>query len=99
MMDDYLASADRHLSRIDEALANGDAEAARESAHSFKGVSGQMGSKHVMAAAYRLERAAAAGDVAGARSLLETLRAAHAAARPALLEACEARGPARVPST
>ena len=88
MMDDYLESADRHLVTIDEALAKSETEAAEMSAHSLKGVSGQMGARNVMAAAYRVEKAAAAGDVAGARELLQALRDAHEAARPLLLDAC-----------
>jgi HPt (histidine-containing phosphotransfer) domain-containing protein len=95
MMEEYLRSAERHLATIDGALAQGDTRTAQESAHSFKGVSGQMGAKQVMTLALHVEKAATAGDVDRACALLATLRAAHEAARPFLLEACDAAAGAR----
>ncbi len=93
MMDDYLESAEQQLSNIDAALARGDADAVEMAAHSLKGVSGQMGARQVMAAAHRVEKAAAAGDMEGARALVPALRAAHETARPLLLDASGDRAP------
>jgi signal transduction histidine kinase/ActR/RegA family two-component response regulator/HPt (histidine-containing phosphotransfer) domain-containing protein len=96
MIHEYLESADRHLVNIDEALAKRDMAAAEMSAHSLKGVSGQMGARLVMAAAYEVEKAVKTGDVGGARRLLSDLRAAHDASRPLLIEACGEPASARL---
>ena len=56
-------------------------------AHSLKGASAQMGARHVAAAALRIEKATAAGDLDAARASLPALRAAQQAAGPLLLAA------------
>jgi HPt (histidine-containing phosphotransfer) domain-containing protein len=53
-----------------EALANSDAGELRRSAHSIKGMMAQLGAATGVAAAYRLEQCAAAGDLSDASGLI-----------------------------
>ncbi|MEZ4300591.1 MAG: ATP-binding protein [Polyangiaceae bacterium] len=89
LVDGYLDSAEELLAAVAAALSAGDARAAEMSAHSLKGVSGQLGARRVMAASFRVEKAAAARDLPLVRELLPHLRAEHDASRPLLLAACE----------
>ena len=81
LVDEYLASVERRIPEIEEALARGDAEVAERAAHSLKGASGQMGARAVMAESLRIEQMARAGDLAGARDVVRALRSAHVASR------------------
>jgi PAS domain S-box-containing protein len=62
ILKEYLADTPRQLSALRAALAGDDVEAARRHAHSLKGASASVGAEALRAAAYEVERAAAAGD-------------------------------------
>ncbi len=85
LVDEYLASADRRILEIEDALAQGEGELAERSAHSLKGAGGQMGARVVMNESLRIEQMARAGDLAGARDVVRALRAAHVASRAEIL--------------
>ncbi len=67
---EYVVDAPRQLGALREALAAGDADAARRQAHSLKGASANVGAEALRAAAYDVERAAA-GDPDAARGLTD----------------------------
>jgi PAS domain S-box-containing protein len=66
---EYVADAPRQVGALREALAAGDADAARRHAHSLKGASANVGAEALRAAAYEVERGAASGDLDAARGL------------------------------
>ena len=75
MIDLLAAGAPARLAVAREAIANGDAEAARGVLHSLKSSAGQMGAMGVQAMCERAERLAAQGDVRGVAALLPALEA------------------------
>ena len=93
MVQQYLSTADELILDMTDSLARKDLSSARHAAHSLKGAAAQMGAKLVSAAALRIERAAAAGDVDTAQRVLPALKAAELAAAPALVAACESAAP------
>ena len=70
---EYLKDVPRQLQALDAALGEGDLEAAKRRAHTIKGASANVGATALRAAAYDVERAAAAGDGAGASDLAGSL--------------------------
>ncbi|HPE65213.1 MAG TPA: response regulator [Synergistales bacterium] len=70
---DYLSEIPKEIDALREALATGDAEAGERCAHSVKGVSASVGGERVRDVAFRMERAAAAGDLEMARASLPRL--------------------------
>lgn len=64
----FLGTTPEVLDQLGEALASGDAAAARELAHSLKGSAANIAARQFAATAACLEDAARDGDVAGARS-------------------------------
>ncbi|MBK8251356.1 MAG: response regulator [Polyangiaceae bacterium] len=98
MVESYLDAASEHLRSIQAALDSKDARTLEMEAHSFKGVSGQLGARRVMAVAARLEKVGAARDFENAAVLLTLLRSVHEASRQLLLAACDDEvPPSRVP--
>ncbi len=73
MIDLLAAGAPARLAVARDAVANGDAEAARGVLHSLKSSAGQMGAMGVQAMCERAERLAAQGDVRGVAALLPAL--------------------------
>ena len=67
---EYVVDAPRQVAALREALAAGDADAARRQAHSLKGASANVGAQTLRAAAHDVERAAA-GDLYAARGLTD----------------------------
>ncbi len=92
MIDQYISTAADLVAQVSAALGRREADAVRHAAHSLKGAAAQMGARHVAAAALRIEKAAAAGDIDGAGAFLPVLKAAERAAEPLLIAACEDDG-------
>jgi len=70
---EFETDAPRQAAEAREALAVGDADLTRRCAHTLKGASANVGAESLRAAAYDLERAAAAGDLAGGADLTARL--------------------------
>lgn len=85
LIDDYAAMARGVVADIERALAAGDARGVEHAAHSLKGSSAMMGAHLVKQTSEAVERAAAAGDLAGARAAVPALVCAHEAALERLL--------------
>lgn len=94
LIDDYTAMAKDVVAEIERALDANDARAAEHAAHSLKGSSGMMGAHLVQRATQAIERACAAGDLAGARAHLPELRSAHEATLVRLASLRDEPGPA-----
>ncbi|MGH7668218.1 MAG: Hpt domain-containing protein [Gemmatimonadaceae bacterium] len=74
MIDLLAAGAPARLTVARDAIADGDAEAARGVLHSLKSSAGQMGAIGVQTLCERAEGLAAAGDVRGVAALLPALQ-------------------------
>ncbi|MFZ5755945.1 MAG: Hpt domain-containing protein [Pseudomonadota bacterium] len=66
----FLADSDARMSALRVAAVTGDARALRETAHSFKGSSLNIGARHLAALCYDVEQCARADDLAAAMALL-----------------------------
>jgi HPt (histidine-containing phosphotransfer) domain-containing protein len=87
LIDSYLEDAPKLLQSMHEALANGDAETLRRSAHSLKSNSASFGAFELARRCQALEDLAKRGDLALASEALAGLEAELDKVRPALLEA------------
>lgn len=81
----FLADAPRQFDELENALAAGDAAAARRFVHSLKGSSAAVGGHVMRAAALECERLCHQGEAAEAAALVEGLRRHFADLRDALL--------------
>ena len=72
-----LETGRKHRIALAEAIAAGDVEGVRRSAHSIKGSSGNIGANAVMALAAALEDRARAGDLSGAAGQAAAIDAAY----------------------
>ena len=70
---EYVADAPRQVAALHEGRGGDDADAVRRQAHTLKGTSANVGAAALRAAAYDVERAAAAGDFEAARGLADRL--------------------------
>jgi PAS domain S-box-containing protein len=73
IMSEYVADAPRQVTALREALAVGDPEVVRRSAHTLKGASANVGAETVRGVAYRLELVAGTGSLAEGEELMATL--------------------------
>ena len=85
LVDDYLTTAERLLSDLQEALAEKNVNGATHAAHALKGCAGQMGAMRVSEEAAAVERLAHQGSLDDATAKLPALRDASEAARTSLL--------------
>ncbi len=69
ILGEFIGDAPKQVAALREALADGDAPTARRHAHTLKGASANVGAEALRAAAYEVEKAAAAGDLAAAEEL------------------------------
>jgi HPt (histidine-containing phosphotransfer) domain-containing protein len=88
VMDDILGefalTAEEQVTTIGDALAARDVRAAMRAAHTLKGSSGIIGAEGLRSGCLAVERAAQAGDLAAAVSLVTPLRERHSATIAAL---------------
>lgn len=73
------------MSAIEQALETGDAAALRQTAHSLKGSSSNLGARCVVSVCIELEKLANLKDLAGAATQLDALRQAVDSAEQELL--------------
>ena len=76
-----------------DALAAGDAAAARRAAHSLKSTSASMGALELSGVCRRIEAASAGGELAGLDVVVAEAAAAYAAAAAALRAALDGEAP------
>ncbi|MGZ0017981.1 response regulator [Nitrosomonas sp. wSCUT-2] len=70
----YLDSAESYVRQLEQAIANDDAESLRQSAHALKSSSGNVGADDLSAIFKQIEADAKAGELAHARTLLESMQ-------------------------
>lgn len=70
----FLESAESNIHQLEQAIANNDAESLRQSAHALKSSSGNIGADDLSAIFKQMEAAARAGELAPAKTLLESMR-------------------------
>jgi len=75
VMDGFLDDIPRQIQALNGFLEARDAAAAHRQAHTIKGASASVGGERLRETALRVEKAAQAGDFAGARSLMAELEA------------------------
>ena len=80
----YQTEAPTLLSALREAVANGDAEKLRHTAHTLKGTSNNLGVKQVAVLSAELEKKGRSGSVAGAAEVLAQLEQEYERACQAL---------------
>jgi HPt (histidine-containing phosphotransfer) domain-containing protein len=73
-----------HLQSADAAIASGDAEALRQSAHSIKGMSASLGARELAAVALALENCAGRNELSAAPALLDAMRQEYSRTRERL---------------
>ncbi len=71
----YLEDEPSLLEQLEAAVARGEAEGVRRAAHTIKGSVANFAAARAQAAAFALEQAGRADDLASAEALLDTLRA------------------------
>jgi HPt (histidine-containing phosphotransfer) domain-containing protein len=86
LIDLLFERAPRQIEAVRQALAAGDAEAARRAAHALTSSAGNLGARDLQAAALAVEQAAAGETGEDAAELLRRLEAAWEATRPVLAE-------------
>ena len=92
LVDTYLEDSPRLIETLREAIANGDAAAARRAAHTLKSTSASFGALGLAAECREIETAAAAGDLDGLVARVEAAQVTYqrvAAALPAAVRATE----------
>ncbi|MBL8441572.1 MAG: response regulator, partial [Betaproteobacteria bacterium] len=73
-----------YVTRLERAIATGDAAVIRQTAHAIKGAAGNLGAVHLAAVAREMETHAEAGSLAVAGDLLIGLRTEYALVEPLL---------------
>ncbi|MHC5347932.1 Hpt domain-containing protein [Metapseudomonas furukawaii] len=76
LLDTFLADSQERLRQIRQALADGDSQAMRLAAHSFKGSCSNMGAPLLAGLCKQLEDLAQRGQLASAPALVEQIEAA-----------------------
>lgn len=76
LVDSFQADADTRMAALEQHLAEDDAGAVRQQAHSFKGSSGNVGAVQVARLCLKLEGLADDGDLDHAPDVLDELRQA-----------------------
>ena len=84
LVDSFVRDSRQRLETLEEAITNGAAEEVRQTAHSFKGSSGNLGALALSNLCLELEQIGRSGELAGAREKLEEIRAAFDHAREQL---------------
>lgn len=74
LIETFVGDSGPRLEQIGAAIASGDADALRRSAHSFKGSAGNMGARELAALCQQLESLGRDGRVDGAAGLLDAAR-------------------------
>jgi CheY-like chemotaxis protein len=69
ILDTFVQTADERIAALTVALASGEAEAIKRTAHAFKSSAGTIGAKRLAALLQEIESLAGAGDVAQAHAL------------------------------
>lgn len=85
LLETFLADADKRLRQLHDALGQGDMNAYRQAAHSFKGSAGNMGALALEQACLDAEAAGVAGDRQAAAGLLVEVEQAFERLRPLLV--------------
>ena len=76
LVDSFRADGETRLEALRQHLAEGDAEALRQQAHSFKGSSGNVGAREVAGLCLELEEQAQQGALDGAGDTLSQIEQA-----------------------
>lgn len=76
LVESFQADADNRIAALKQHLAENDASAVRQQAHSFKGSSGNVGAVQVASLCLKLEGLADDGDLGDAQDVLDALRQA-----------------------
>ena len=84
LLETFLADAGKRLRQLHDALAQGDMNAYRQAAHSFKGSAGNMGALALEQACLDAEAAGVAGDQQVAASVLIEIEQAFDRLQPLL---------------
>ncbi len=72
---EFLADVPQRIEALQAAFDDGDADQARREAHTIKGASANVGAEALREMAFRVERAAADGDLEAGRALMDEVRA------------------------
>ena len=73
-----LATGEKHVARLRQALSDRDAEGAARAAHGIKGSAGNIGATTVYELAVELDQRARLGNLEGARERIDAIGAAYA---------------------
>ena len=89
LVEEFVSSLGERVQEIRSALAKGDAEVVRESAHALKGAAATLGATRLAAACAAMERAGRDGDLEHARDLIVDLTEAAEATESGLSRALQ----------
>ncbi|MFY7962467.1 MAG: Hpt domain-containing protein [Elsteraceae bacterium] len=92
MLDMFLSSTAPLIDELDQALASGAEEAARDAAHSARGAANMAGARHLGDLLTEIELALKAGDAAKAKLILPAVRPAFTAVEQAVARLCDKVG-------
>jgi HPt (histidine-containing phosphotransfer) domain-containing protein len=81
LVESFFRDSEQRLTLLQEVIERGDAEELRQTAHSFKGSSGNLGALALSGLCLELEQAGRAGQLDQAPELLERIRQAYDEAR------------------
>jgi HPt (histidine-containing phosphotransfer) domain-containing protein len=89
LVEEFVSSLGQRVDEIRSALAKGDAEVVRESAHALKGAAATLGATRLAAVCAAMERAGRDGDLEHARDLIVDLTEAAEATESGLSRALQ----------
>lgn len=81
LVESFFRDSEQRLTLLHEAIDRGEAEEVRQTAHSFKGSSGNLGAQALSGLCLELEQAGRSGQLDQAPELLERIRRAYDEAR------------------
>ena len=81
LIESFFRDSEQRLTLLQEVIERGDAEELRQTAHSFKGSSGNLGALALSELCLELEQAGRGGQLDRAPELLERIRQAYDEAR------------------
>ncbi len=81
LVESFFRDSEQRITRLREAIDQGEADELRQTAHSFKGSSGNLGALALSGLCLELEQVGRSGQLDPASDLLERIRQAYADAR------------------
>lgn len=81
LVESFFRDSEQRLTLLHDAIQQGEADEVRQTAHSFKGSSGNLGAQVLSGLCLELEQAGRSGQLGEASELLERIRQAYVEAR------------------